>query len=584
MLITSLGELVAALILLAIGSVGLGLALQLSWPRVREAVLRLGEVSLRGLRALWQRRATRPAPRGPTPMVTPDVQEKPSRQRRTRPSTRRRNPLPAPQRQVELPSLDLLYHAPSVVFSEAEIQRRARIIEETLESFGVPATVVDIKQGPVVTQFGVEPGFVELRSGEQRKVRVSKIAALRKDLSLALAAAPIRIEAPVPGRHVVGIEVPNGQTALVSLREVMESKAFGKLKSSLRIALGRDVSGAPIVSDLAAMPHLLIAGATGSGKSYCINAIVTCLLCQNSSSTLKMVMIDPKRVELFRFNGLPHLIGTVETDAERVVGILKWLTGQMESRYQRFAEAHVRHIEDYNRRVVGKDGERMPYIMLVIDELADLMMMAPDQMERLICRLAQMARATGIHLVLATQRPSVDVVTGLIKANFPARISFAVTSQVDSRVILDTAGAEALLGSGDMLFMAPDSSKLVRVQGCYVSEEEMESIVHFWKMGTPEQSPTSEALPWEDLLQEDTELDPLTQQAIQLVQQYKRASASFLQRRMRIGYPRAARLIEQLEELGVVGPAQDGGRSREVLTDTDTDLEGTEVGRGTLDY
>jgi len=485
---------------------------------------------------------------------------------------------------VELPPLDLLYGAPSLPFSEAETQRRARVIEEALESFGVPAKVVDIKQGPVVTQFGVEPGFVELRSGEQRKVRVSKIVSLRDDLSLALAAAPIRIEAPVPGRPVVGIEVPNGQTSLVSLREVMESKAFDKIDSPLRIALGRDVSGAPIVADLAAMPHLLIAGATGSGKSKCIHAIVTCLLLQNSPRTLKLVMIDPKRVEFLRFNGLPHIIGTVETDPERVIGILKWLTRQMESRYQRFADTKVRHIDDYNQRVAGKDGDAMPYIALVIDELADLMMMAPIEIERLICRLAQMARATGIHLVLATQRPSVDVVTGLIKANFPARISFAVTSQVDSRVILDTPGADALLGSGDMLFMAPDSPKLARIQGCFISSEEMDSVVRFWKMTMPEAIPAAEEGPWEEMLEAETDLDPLAQEAIELVQQYKRASASFLQRRMRIGYPRAARLIEQLEEMGVVGPAQDGGRSREVLIDTDIDLEASEMGQETLGH
>jgi len=474
LLLTTLGTQVAALFLLAIGGVGLGLALQLSWPRLREGTLRLGDALHRGFRALRQRRAPRTEPRAPAQVAPARTKEKRPSERGIRPLLPQRRPMSTLQGQAELPPLDLLYGAPALLYSEAETQRRARIIEETLESFGVPAKVVDIKQGPVVTQFGVEPGFVELRSGEQRKVRVSKIASLRKDLSLALAAAPIRIEAPVPSRPVVGIEVPNDQTSLVSLRGVMKSDAFREIESPLRIALGRDVSGAPIVADLAAMPHLLIAGATGTGKSKCIHAIVTCLLFQNSPRTLKLVMIDPKRVELLRFNGLPHLIGPVETDVERVVGILKWLTRQMESRYQRFGDTRVRHIEDYNRRVAGKDGEAMPYVVLVIDELADLMMMAPDEIERLLCRLAQMARATGIHLVLATQRPSVDMVTGLIKANFPARISFAVTSQVDSRVILDTAGADALLGPGDMLFMAPDSPRLVRIQGCFVSDEEMD--------------------------------------------------------------------------------------------------------------
>jgi len=582
LLITSLGTLVAALLLLAIGGVGLGLALQLSWPQVREGALRLGEALTHRFRALRQRRMTRPESYVPTQAMPPGSEGKhPSERGRhpeghRHPSLRQRSSPLALLPQVELPPLDLLYDAPSRPFSEAEMQRRARIIEETLASFGVPVKVVDIKPGPVVTQFGVEPGFVDLRSGEQRKVRVSKIASLRKDLSLALAAAPIRVEAPVPGRHVVGIEVPNGQTSLVSLRGVMESEAFKKIGSLLRIGLGRDVSGTPIAADLATMPHLLIAGATGTGKSVCINSIVTCLLFQNSPRTLKLVMIDPKRVELLRFNGLPHLISPVETDVERVVGILKWLTQQMDGRYQRFAEMGARHIEDYNRRVAAKGGERMPYIILVIDELADLMMLAPEEMERLLCRLAQMSRATGIHLIIATQRPSVDVVTGLIKANFPARISFAVTSQVDSRVILDTAGAETLLGSGDMLFMAPDSSKLARIQGCFVSDEEMESVVRFWKMTAPEEIPTPEEVPWEKMLEERPELDPLIQEAIRVVQKHNRASVSFLQRRMRIGYPRAARLIEQLEELGVVGSAQDGGRSREVFIETD--MEGAKLG------
>jgi S-DNA-T family DNA segregation ATPase FtsK/SpoIIIE len=588
-LVAALGMPVTTLSLVIIGGVGLSMALQLSWPRVREGTLRLGEALLRGFRALLPQRTAGAVPHAPARTMIPRAEEERSSQRGPRPSRRRRKPtgqsqrISASQPQTELPPLDLLYGAPSVPFSEAETQRRARVIEDALESFGVPAKVVDIKQGPVVTQFGVEPGFVELRSGEQRKVRVSKIASLRDDLSLALAAAPIRIEAPVPGRPVVGIEVPNGQTSLVSLREVMESKAFKKIDSPLRIALGRDVSGAPIVANLAAMPHLLIAGATGTGKSKCIHAIVTCLLFQNSPRTLKLVMIDPKRVELLRFSGLPHLISSVETDPERVIGILKWLTRQMESRFQQFADARVRHIEDYNQRVAGKDGDTMHYIALVIDELADLMMMAPIEIERLICRLAQMSRATGIHLILATQRPSVDVVTGLIKANFPARISFAVTSQVDSRVILDTPGADALLGSGDMLFMAPDSPKLARIQGCFVSGEEIDSVVRFWKMTIPEEISATEEGPWEEMLEAEAELDPFVQEAIELVQQYKRASASFLQRRMRIGYPRAARLVEQLEELGVVGPAQNGGRSREVLIEADMDPEASERGRENLD-
>ena len=573
LLITGLGKPVAAVLLLVIGGVGLGLALQLSWPRVREGALRLGEALAGGIRALQQRRARRAVAGATAAAPLPRSEGERSPKQALHPSLRRRRALPSLQPEVELPPLDLLHEVPSQSFSEAEVQRRARVIEEALASFGVPVRVVDIKQGPAVTQFGVEPGFLELRGGEQRKVRVSKIASLRKDLALALAAAPIRIEAPVPGRHVVGIEVPNAQTSLVSLQGVMESEAFEGIESPLRMALGRDVSGSPIVADLGAMPHLLIAGATGSGKSVCINSIVTCLVFQNSPRTLRLVMVDPKRVELLRFNGLPHLIGTVETDVERVIGILKWLTRQMDDRYKRFADIGARGIEDYNGHVAAKGGEAIPYIILIIDELADLMMLAPDEMERLICRLAQMSRATGIHLVIATQRPSVDVVTGLIKANFPARISFAVTSQVDSRVILDAAGAETLLGSGDMLFMAPDSSKLVRIQGCLVSDAEIKSVVRFWKMAASEKVARPEEVPWEEELEVRTELDPLIQEAIRVVREHKRASVSFLQRRMHIGYPRAARLIDQLEELSVVGPAQDGGRSREVLEETDSRLE-----------
>ncbi|MEA3345031.1 MAG: DNA translocase FtsK [Chloroflexota bacterium] len=574
LLITSLGAPVAALLLLIVEGIGLSLTLRISWPQVREGALRLGETLSRSFRALLRRRTARPESRAP-------AREASSSPKKKRPSHRRsksRQSTGPKQPKVELPPLDLLYEdSPNLGSSEAERQRRARIIEETLDSFGVPVKVVDIKPGPVVTQFGVEPGFTELRSGEQRKVRVSKISSLRKDLALALAAAPIRVEAPVPGRHVVGIEVPNGETSLVSLRGVMESEVFENIESPLRIALGRDVSGNPIATDLALMPHLLIAGATGSGKSVCINSIVTCLLFQHPPDTLKLVMVDPKRVELLRFNGLPHLISPVETDAERVVGILKWLNQEMESRYQRFVDAGARRIKDYNQRLESRGGELMPYIVLVIDELADLMMVAPDEIERLLCRLAQMSRATGIHLVIATQRPSVDVVTGLIKANFPARISFATTSQVDSRVILDTGGAEALLGSGDMLFMAPDSSKPIRIQGCFASDEEIENVVHFWKMYAPQKIPAPEEAPWKELEARE-EFDPLIEEAIQVVQEHNHASASFLQRKMRVGYPRAARLIDQLEELGVVGPMRKGGGSRRVLIDTDVDLKEAELG------
>ncbi|MFN2216875.1 MAG: DNA translocase FtsK, partial [Anaerolineales bacterium] len=341
--------------------------------------------------------------------------------------------------------------------NEEFVQKRARVIEETLASFGAPSQVVEINRGPSVTQFGVEPLYVESRGGRTR-VRVNKIVSLSNDIALALAAPRIRIQAPVPGHSYIGIEVPNMEMDMVMLRDVVESDLFKRIKSNLKLALGKGVSGQPIVADLATMPHLLIAGTTGSGKSVCVNSILTCLLLNNTPNDLRLVLIDPKRVELSGFNDIPHLLNPVLVEMERVVGALQWMTREMDKRYQQFAEVGARNITDYNaRKVAQADGPKMQYIVIVIDELADLMMIAPDETERTITRLAQLARATGIHLVIATQRPSVDVVTGLIKANFPARIAFAVASGIDSRVILDHPGAEQLLGKGDMLFQAPDA-------------------------------------------------------------------------------------------------------------------------------
>jgi S-DNA-T family DNA segregation ATPase FtsK/SpoIIIE len=468
-----------------------------------------------------------------------------------------------------LPSLDLLEEVSLEAFSEAEARRKMKIIEDTLSSFGVPAKVVEVNQGPTVTQFGVEPGFVERKGADgemvSRKIRVNKISSLSKDLALALAAAPIRIEAPVPGRPMVGIEVPNDKISLVALRAVMQSDLFQHVTSPLRLALGQDVSGQPVVASLETMPHLLIAGATGSGKSVCINSIITCLLFNNSPHRLKLLMIDPKTVELIHFNGLPHLVAPVVTDVQRVLPALRWAMAEMDRRYSILSGAAARNIEDYNNDKLPPGEHPLPYVVVAIDELADLMMMAPDEVERIVCRLAQMSRATGIHLIIATQRPSVDVVTGLIKANFPARISFAVTSQVDSRVVLDTAGAETLLGQGDMLYMASDSSKLVRLQGCYVSDQEIERVVRFWKQTKPLAGEIKP--PWGDarVAVPDDEHDELLEDAIELLREQEHASTSLLQRRLRIGYPRAARLMDQLEEEGIVGPPEEGGRWREVL-------------------
>jgi S-DNA-T family DNA segregation ATPase FtsK/SpoIIIE len=406
-------------------------------------------------------------------------------------------------------------------------------------------------------------------------VRVSRIARLSDDLALALAAAPIRIEAPVPGKSMVGLEVPNDTVTLVSLRAVLESPEFTSIRSPLAIAVGEDVSGHPAAVDLALMPHLLIAGATGSGKSVCINAIVCCLLFNNEPEDLKLLMIDPKMVELVGYNGIPHLLTPVVVEVEQVVGALSWVTRQMDERYQRFHQAGARNLEDYNRRAKRrKTLDPLPKLVVLIDELADMMMVAPDEVERHICRLAQMGRATGIHLVIATQRPSVDVVTGLIKANFPARISFAVTSQTDSRVVLDQGGAEHLLGRGDMLFMSPDQAAPVRLQGCFVSDVEIDRLTGFWRGQVQDQTEAGaeDPLPWASMAPVD-ENDDLLAQAIDLARGRERISTSFVQRKLRVGFPRAARLMEQLEEEGVVGPDERGGRGREVLIDKGIDLD-----------
>jgi S-DNA-T family DNA segregation ATPase FtsK/SpoIIIE len=478
-----------------------------------------------------------------------------------------------------LPPLDLLNPDANNRVAAADTRERAQTLKETLAEFGVPVEVVSIKEGPTVTQFGLEPGEIvrELQNGEtlRRRVSVATIMRLSNDLALALAATSLRIEAPVPGRPYVGIEIPNTAKTMVPLRGLLESKEFARTSAPLMVALGRDVAGDPVLADLTRMPHLLIAGATGSGKSVCINAIVCSLLMNHGPDEVRFLMVDPKMVELPGYNGIPHLLAPVVIDPSQATAALAWLTLQMDDRYRAFAEAGVRNIEDYNRKVSGGKRskaskgakETMPYLVLVIDELADLMMTAADDVERRLCRLAQMARATGIHLVLATQRPSVDVITGLIKANFPARIAFAVTSQIDSRVILDSPGAEKLLGRGDMLFMAPDSSKLARIQGCFVSDREIERVVEFWTTNpTADQTvPASAALPWAGLLNQMEEKDDLLEKALKLLATKRQVSTSLLQRQLRIGFPRAARLMEQLEEMGAVGPEEGGGRSREVL-------------------
>ncbi|MBE0696535.1 MAG: DUF87 domain-containing protein, partial [Anaerolineaceae bacterium] len=363
--------------------------------------------------------------------------------------------------------------------------------------------------------------------------------------------------------------------SLVRLRSLMECEEFTRLTSPLAIALGKDVSGQPVVADLSRMPHLLIAGTTGSGKSAFIAALAACLVINNQPEDMRIAMLDPKMVELVRFNGLPHLFGRVETAVDRMLGVLRWGLVEMDRRYRLLEEARTRDLETYNRKMVKRGQPKLPRIVIIVDELADLMMTAPEQTEHNLIRLAQMARATGIHLVVATQRPSTDVVTGLIKANFPARLAFSVASSIDSRVILDGSGAESLLGKGDMLFLNPESGTPIRAQGVLVADEELERIITFWKQSRPLDA-GNEPPPWEALVEqneEDENSDALVEQAIKIVRASQRASTSLIQRRLRVGYPRAARLMDQLEDLGVVGPSQGGGREREVLLPPEDDDE-----------
>ena len=483
--------------------------------------------------------------------------------------------------------------------------RQAQIIEETLAAFGAPGRVVEINSGPVITQYGVEPAYLTAKTGKRNRVKVGAIAKLDKDLQLALGARSLRMEAPVPGKGYVGIEVPNPAAARVGLRDVMDSEAYQKIESPLAIALGMSVDGKPIAADLTQMPHMLIAGTTGSGKSVCVNAIINSILVNNSPESVRFIMVDPKRVELTGYNGLPHLVAPVVVELERIIGVLRWVTTEMDERYKKFSRAGARNIIDYNS-ILDPDLAAMPYIVVIIDELADLMMMAPDDTERAIARIAALARATGIHLIIATQRPSVDVVTGLIKANCPARIAFAVASSIDSRVIIDQPGAERLLGKGDMLYLSGDAPAPMRVQGVHVSNDEIDRIGRYWKLqsagvegikpiplppkaepsGPPRDGETapssreqgSQSAFWDMAPNRDglavegktgnpnPDEDELYQTAVEMVRRLEKASISLLQRRLRIGYTRAARLVDMMEERGVVGPPKAGSsKPRDVL-------------------
>lgn len=452
----------------------------------------------------------------------------------------------------ELPSLQMLSRPRSTgTAKDVDHTSNALKLVQTLKSFGVSATVSEVHRGPAVTRYEVQPAT---------GVKVSRIVSLTDDLALALAAKDIRIEAPIPGKSAIGIEVPNSEVAVVSLREVLESPQYQDAPGKLTVALGRDISGQPIVADLTKMPHLLVAGATGSGKSVCINGLIMSILFKAKPDEVKLMMVDPKMVELNVYNGIPHLLAPVVTDPKRASVALKKVVAEMERRYNLFAKTGSRNIEMYNAQV---QGPPLPYIVVIVDELADLMMVAPGEVEDAICRLAQMARASGIHLIIATQRPSVDVITGVIKANIPSRIAFGVSSMADSRTILDMGGAEKLLGRGDMLSLPMGASKPIRVQGAFVSDKEVEEVVRFVKE-QQEVRYNEEMIPGE--VQEEQQAvvdDELYDQAVQIVSEAQTASASLLQRRLRVGYTRAARLIDMMEAQGVVGPYE-GSKPREV--------------------
>ena len=492
------------------------------------------------------------------------------------------------------PSLSMFVDANEGGITQEEMNETAHTIRETLGHYGVEVEVEDAQPGPTVTMYGLVPGWIRRQKqvnvtdadgrpkldekGRQMKtrvetktrVKVDAITAREKDLSLALRTPSIRIETPVMGKSLVGVEVPNPNPALVTLRNVMQDREFDKMrkKAKLPVAIGKGGSGETVNIDLAKMPHLLVAGSTGSGKSVFVNTIISCLLIEKDPSELRLLLIDPKRVELTPYNGIPHLLTPVVVETDQVVSLLRGLIREMMDRYRRMEEIGVRNIDSYNR----KSPDRMPYLVVAVDELADLMMTASVDVEQALCRLAQLGRATGIHLIVATQRPSVDVLTGLIKANFPSRVSFALTSQVDSRTILDTAGAEKLLGKGDMLYQSVDMSRPERVQGVFISDQEIEDLVMFWK-STPRGPMTDINLePVGGVESDDTDddaediegRDDMMDKAIELATRQKKISTSLLQRRLRIGYPRAARLMDQLEEEGIVGPS-DGSKSRDVI-------------------
>lgn len=456
------------------------------------------------------------------------------------------------------PPIELLDNIENERGDNSEILKNKKVIEETMENFGIESKIVAINKGPVITSYELEPS---------PGVRLSKIVSLSDNLALSLASSDIRIEAPIPGKSVVGIEVPNKTKAAVTVRELIESDEFKELNSHLPLALGKDVMGKNIISTIDKMPHLLIAGATGSGKSVCINTIITSIIYKSSPEDVKLVLIDPKVVELSIYNGIPHLLIPVVTNPKKAQYALNWAVQEMEKRYQAFAENSVRDIKGYNKKMKSQGEKEFPRIVVIVDELADLMMVSGQEVEDYIARLAQMARAAGIYLIIATQRPSVDVITGTIKANIPSRIAFAVSSSVDSRTILDIGGAEKLLGKGDMMFYPGFYSKPKRVQGAFISDEEVERVIDFVKGNNASQMTEKKENLLDEIEKKTEEIkdkDPLFEEAVRYILTDEQASISFLQRKLKVGYSRAARIVDQMEEAGIIGP-HEGSKPRAII-------------------
>lgn len=474
----------------------------------------------------------------------------------------------------EYPPSSIFDDTPGAKADRGDVRKNAHIIEQTLDSFGITARVAEVNNSPSVTQYALEVAL---------GTKLAKILSLSNDLAMALAApgGQIRVEAPIPGRSLVGIEVPNHSLEVVPIRKIIDSDVMKNAKNKITVPLGLDVGGNPKVADIAKMPHVLIAGQTGSGKSVCVNSWISSILFRSSPDEVRMIMVDPKRVELTPYNGIPHLLTPVIVEPEKVISALKWAVSEMERRYKMFTEVGAKNIESYNNMA---GFQSVPYILIFIDELAEIMLFSPSEVEDNICRLAQMARAVGIHLILATQRPSVNVITGLIKANIPTRIAFAVSSMTDSRVILDTPGAEKLLGRGDMLYIPPELAKPVRVQGCFVSDKEINRLIDFLK--TKKTTDYNDQIVSQPVNSQNTlsknivsvngeDRDALFDEAVKLIQDTGKASSSLMQRRLKLGYARAARLLDQLEEAGIVGPAN-GAKPRDILIAHNTSSDSNE--------